>query len=115
LQPEEQVSLALMNKTPGLTEHGWRMNPLSLNLSLTDAFKTHRRRIAYEQLLLDALNGNPTLFVRGDETEAAWKWIDGIFAGWKQTRMKPEPYWAGSAGPDRAEAFFNRAKHGTIG
>ncbi|MGN6517221.1 MAG: glucose-6-phosphate dehydrogenase [Rhizomicrobium sp.] len=110
LQPEEQVSLALMNKTPGLTEHGWRMNPLSLNLSLTDAFKTHRRRIAYEQLLLDALNGNPTLFVRGDETEAAWKWIDGIAAGWKQTRMKPEPYWAGSKGPERAEAFFDRAR-----
>ncbi|HEY7978596.1 MAG TPA: glucose-6-phosphate dehydrogenase [Rhizomicrobium sp.] len=106
LQPEEQVSLALMNKTPGLTEQGWRMNTLSLNLSLTDAFKTHRRRIAYEQLLLDALGGNPTLFVRGDETEAAWRWIDGIAAGWKQTRMKPEPYWAGSDGPDRAESFW---------
>jgi glucose-6-phosphate 1-dehydrogenase len=106
LQPEERVSLALMNKTPGLTEQGWRMNPLSLNLSLTDAFKTYRRRIAYEQLLLDALNGNPTLFVRGDETEAAWKWIDGIEAGWKQARMKPEPYWAGSDGPDRAESFW---------
>ncbi|HWA30350.1 MAG TPA: glucose-6-phosphate dehydrogenase [Rhizomicrobium sp.] len=108
LQPEEQVSLALMNKTPGLTEHGWRMNPLSLNLSLTDAFKTHRRRIAYEQLLLDALNGNPTLFVRGDETEAAWKWIDGIAAGWKEVRMKPEPYWAGSEGPDRVESFWRK-------
>ena len=106
LQPEEQVSLALMNKTPGLTEQGWRMNPLSLNLSLTDAFKTHRRRIAYEQLLLDALHGNQTLFVRGDETEAAWKWIDGIVAGWKETHLKPEPYWAGSDGPDRAEKFW---------
>jgi glucose-6-phosphate 1-dehydrogenase len=84
------------------------MNPLSLNLSLTDAFKTYRRRIAYEQLLLDALHGNPTLFVRGDETEAAWKWIDGIEAGWKESRMKPEPYWAGSNGPDRAEAFWCR-------
>lgn len=106
LQPEEQVSLALMNKTPGLTEQGWRMNPLSLNLSLTDAFKTQRRRIAYEQLLLDALHGNQTLFVRDDETETAWRWIDGIAAGWKETRMKPEPYWAGSDGPDRAETFW---------
>ncbi|HEY8948408.1 MAG TPA: glucose-6-phosphate dehydrogenase [Rhizomicrobium sp.] len=106
LQPEEQVSLALMNKTPGLTEQGWHMNPLSLNLSLTDAFSTYRRRIAYEQLLLDALHGNPTLFVRGDETEAAWKWIDGIEDGWKAMRMKPEPYWAGSNGPDRAETFW---------
>ena len=106
LQPEERISLALMNKTPGLTEQGWRMNPLSLNLSLTDAFKRHRRRIAYEQLLLDALHGNQTLFVRGDETEAAWRWIDGIIAGWKETRLKPEPYWAGSDGPDRAESFW---------
>jgi glucose-6-phosphate 1-dehydrogenase len=106
LQPEEQVSLALMNKTPGLTEQGWRMNPLSLDLSLTDAFKTHRRRIAYEQLLLDALRGNQTLFVRGDETEAAWKWIDGIAAGWKEMNQKPEPYRAGSEGPDGAETFW---------
>ena len=110
LQPEEQVSLALMNKTPGLTEQGWRMNPLSLDLSLTDAFKTHRRRIAYEQLLLDALHGNQTLFVRGDETEAAWRWVDGIAAGWKETRLKPEPYWAGSDGPERAEAFWCKGR-----
>ena len=82
------------------------MNPLSLDLSLTDAFKTHRRRIAYEQLLLDALRGNQTLFVRGDETEAAWKWIDGIAAGWKEMNQKPEPYRAGSEGPDGAEAFW---------
>jgi len=110
LQPEEQVSLALMNKTPGLTEQGWRMNPLSLDLSLTDAFKTHRRRIAYEQLLLDALHGNQTLFVRGVETEAAWRWVDGIAAGWKETRLKPEPYWAGSDGPERAEAFWCKGR-----
>ena len=48
----------------------------------------------------------PALFVRGDETEAAWKWIDGIVAGWKETHLKPEPYWAGSDGPDRAEKFW---------
>ena len=107
LQPGEQISLALMNKTPGLTEKGWRLDPLSLNLSLSDAFKTHRRRIAYEQLLLDALNGNSTLFVRGDETEAAWKWIDEIIEGWQQKGVKPEPYWAGSDGPDRARKFFH--------
>jgi len=104
LQPEERVSLALMHKTPGLTEQGWRLNPLELNLSLTDAFRTHRRRIAYEQLLLDAIAGNATLFVRNDETETAWQWIDGIVAGWKQSRMRPEPYWAGSDGPERAQA-----------
>ena len=52
-----------------------------LSLSLTDAFKSApRRRIAYERLLLEAINGNQTLFVRRDEVEAAWTWVDGIVA-----------------------------------
>jgi glucose-6-phosphate 1-dehydrogenase len=100
LQPEEHVSLGLMNKTPGLTSNRMNMSPLALNLSLTEAFHSYRRRIAYEQLLLDALAGNQTLFVRDDEVENAWKWVDGIVAGWKQFNMKPEPYKAGSQGPE---------------
>ena len=104
LQPEEHVSLGLVNKTPGLTSDGMKMSPLALNLSLTEAFHSYRRRIAYEQLLLDALAGNQTLFVRDDETEEAWKWIDGIIAGWKLFDMKPEPYDAGSHGPASVHA-----------
>ena len=108
LQPEERISLLLMNKTPGLTTDESRMSPLSLNLSLTDAFRAQRRRIAYEKLLLDALAGNPTLFVRGDETEAAWAWGDGIIAGWKAAPCAPEPYAAGSHGPPGADALIAR-------
>ncbi|MEI5579585.1 hypothetical protein WB472_48525, partial [Streptomyces brasiliscabiei] len=59
------------------------LTPLNLSLSLSSAFPA-RRRIAYERLLLEALNDNPTLFVRRDEAEAAWSWIDGIVKGWAE-------------------------------
>ena len=108
LQPQERISLLLMNKAPGLTAEGMRLSPLPLDLSLTDAFRTQRRRIAYESLLLDALTGNPTLFVRGDEVEAAWAWIDGIAAGWKEAGIAPEFYAAGSRGPEVADALIAR-------
>jgi glucose-6-phosphate 1-dehydrogenase len=108
LQPEERISLQLMNKTPGLTTEGMRLSPLSLDLSLTEAFGAQRRRIAYERLLLDALAGNPTLFVRADEVEAAWSWIDGIAAAWQETGHAPEPYAAGSPGPAAADALAAR-------
>ncbi|HLY04191.1 MAG TPA: glucose-6-phosphate dehydrogenase [Rhizomicrobium sp.] len=106
LQPEERISLVLMNKTPGLTTEGMRLSPLSLDLSLTDAFRSQRRRIAYERLLLDALAGNATLFVRGDEVEAAWTWIDGIERAWREAETPVEYYPAGSLGPPAADALI---------
>jgi glucose-6-phosphate 1-dehydrogenase len=108
LQPEEDISLTLMNKTPSLEQAGgMQLMPLSLNLSLANAFPT-RRRIAYERLLLEALNDNPTLFVRRDEAEAAWTWIDGIVQGWETHAMAPAPYAAGSWGPAGAFALTER-------
>ena len=110
LQPQEEISLLLMNKTAGLSAAGMRLHPLSLNLSLTDAFEktAPRRRIAYEHLLLEALKGDPTLFVRRDEADAAWTWIDGIAEGWHSAGRSPEPYDAGSNGPARAEDLIAR-------
>jgi glucose-6-phosphate 1-dehydrogenase len=107
LQPDEHVSLHLMNKWPGLNSHTMHMIPLTLDLSLTDAFHAQKRRIAYEQLLLDALNGRQTLFVRADETEAAWSWVDGIVHGWNEHDMKPELYKSGSNGPDMTTQLLN--------
>ncbi len=99
LQPEEEISLSLMNKTPTLESGGaMELKPLSLDLSLDAAFKG-RRRIAYERLLLAALNNDPTLFVRRDEAEAAWSWIDGIEAGWRAMGQAPVLYAAGTVGP----------------
>ena len=108
LQPEEEISLELMNKTPSLESGGMRLKPLSLDLSLSDAFKRQRRRIAYEKLFLEALTGNSILFVRRDEVEAAWKWIDAIIEGWKEHDMKPAPYTAGTWGPSAAFALTER-------
>jgi glucose-6-phosphate 1-dehydrogenase len=112
LQPEEAISLTIMNKTPTLTQGAYELQPLSLNLSLLDAFKGEaRRRIAYERLLLEAINNNSTLFVRRDEADAAWLWIDRIIEGWSRIAMKPAPYQAGSWGPAGAFALTERNGH----
>ena len=115
LQPEEGISLTLMNKTPTLAQGGARggfeLKPLSLNLSLDDAFSKTRRRIAYERLLLEALQNNSTLFVRRDESEAAWTWVDGIINGWSQQGLAPAPYAAGTWGPSGAFALTERNGH----
>ena len=70
-----------------------------------------RTRIAYERLLLDALKGNTTLFVRRDEVEAAWHWIDGIQTSWRSTRQLVKPYPAGTWGPTAAIALTERHGH----
>ena len=111
LQPVEQISMQLMNKTPTLDHGGYELRPLSLDLSLDDAFRWKRRRIAYERLLLEALHNNSTLFVRRDESEAAWAWIDGIMDGWARQGMKPSPYPAGTWGPAGAIALAERNGH----
>ncbi len=110
LQPQEEISLSLMNKTPSLERGGIELRPLALNLSLDTAFTT-RRRIAYERLLLEAVKGDPTLFVRRDEAEAAWTWVDGVLDSWSRTGQPPTPYPAGSWGPAGAFALTERNGH----
>jgi glucose-6-phosphate 1-dehydrogenase len=88
-----------------------QLGQVGLNLSLGDKFTQTRRRIAYERMLIDVLAGNPSLFVRRDEVEAAWKWIDSIVAGWQQTGQKPRPYGAGSWGPSAAIGLPERFGH----
>ncbi len=102
LQPEEDIQLTVMNKTPGLDREGFRLSPLPLSLSLSRAFGGGRRRIAYERLLLDVIANNSTLFVRRDEVEASWAWIDGIRAAWAHAGQGCKPYEPGSWGPSAA-------------
>ncbi|MBI1340370.1 glucose-6-phosphate dehydrogenase [bacterium] len=112
LQPQEEISLLLMNKTPTLSRGGYELKPLSLNLSLSDAFGSQaRRRIAYERLLLEALNNSSALFVRRDEAEAAWAWIDRIIDGWARRGEPPAPYPAGGWGPSSAFGLTERNRH----
>jgi glucose-6-phosphate 1-dehydrogenase len=106
LQPNEGISLLLMNKAPDF--NGFRLAPLSLNLSLDPAAQGMRRRIAYERLLLDVIENNSTLFVRRDEVEASWTWIDGVRHAWAESHMTCKPYDAGSWGPPSAHALIER-------
>jgi glucose-6-phosphate 1-dehydrogenase len=112
LQPDEEISLLIMNKTPSLNHGGMELKPLSLNLSLSNAFKEQRpRRIAYERLLLEALNNNQTLFVRRDEQEAAWRWIDEIQTAWSRLSIKPTTYVSGTWGPSASIGLTERNGH----
>jgi len=108
LQPEEYVRLQVMAKEPGLDRDGIILREVPLDLSLTQAFSKARRRIAYERLLLDLIEGDPTLFVRRDEVEAQWRWIDAIRRVWAEQALKPKSYGAGSWGPSAAIALTER-------
>jgi glucose-6-phosphate 1-dehydrogenase len=108
LQPDETIELRVMAKAPGLDRQGLRLREVPLDLGLMNAFSEYRRRIAYERLLLDLIEGDPTLFVRRDEVEAQWTWIDRIRAAWAEKGITPRPYAAGTWGPSAAIALTER-------
>jgi glucose-6-phosphate 1-dehydrogenase len=105
LQPKESIKLKLMNKIPGLTE---QMRLQQVELELNSAENLPRKIEAYEKLLLDVIRGNPTLFMRLDEVEAAWKWADKILEGWADNLVPMKSYIAGSDGPSAAVALIER-------
>ena len=107
LQPEEYIQLLVMAKEPGLDRDGIRLREVPLDLSLDKEFK-ERRRIAYERLLLDLIEGDQTLFVRRDEVEAQWRFIDAIAAGWAANATRPKSYASGSWGPSGSIALTER-------
>ncbi len=108
IQPEENISLRLMAKVPGLDREGLRLRPVPLDISMPDAFAGAVKRIAYERLLLDLVEGDQTLFVRRDEVEAQWEWIDAIRARWAEAGLQPRTYTAGAWGPSAAIALAER-------
>ena len=108
IQPEENISLSVMAKMPGLDRGGIRLHEVPLDIAIPDAFAGTKRRIAYERLLLDLIEGDQTLFVRRDEVEAQWAWVDAIRAEWLARELKPKAYMAGSWGPNAAVALAER-------
>lgn len=108
IQPEENITLSLMAKVPGLDEEGVRLRQVPLAIAMPDAFSEAQRRIAYERLLLDLVKGNQTLFVRRDEVEAQWQWIDAIRTEWKKHGIAPKAYTSGSWGPSASIALTER-------
>ncbi len=103
LQPDESIKLEMITKVPG--PGGYRLKPVHLNLSLSEEFED-RTPDAYERLLMDVVRGNPTLFMRSDEVEAAWIWAESILKGWEENGQKPKHYIAGSWGPSDATALM---------
>lgn len=105
LQPDEGVKLWLMIKDPG--PGGMRLQHVPLDMSFASAFHA-RNPDAYERLILDVVRGNQTLFMRRDEVEAAWSWVDPIIEAWTASNEPPRPYVAGTWGPSAAIALTER-------
>jgi glucose-6-phosphate 1-dehydrogenase len=105
LQPDEGIQLYMMSKDPG--PGGMRLREAPLDVSFAEAFQV-RYPDAYERLLMDVVRGNATLFMRRDEVEAAWQWIEPILQGWAESGEAPKPYIAGSWGPAAAIALIER-------
>lgn len=105
LQPDEAVDLYVQIKEPG--PGGLRIKSLPLNLSYAENFLV-RYPDAYERLLMDVVRGNLALFMRRDEVEAAWEWIDGIVEAWSEAPSAPDGYAAGSEGPVASAVLMDR-------
>lgn len=100
LQPDEGVEVTVMNKVPGLKGTGsMDLQKSKLDLSFSEEFSDSRIADAYEKLLLEVMIGNQALFVRRDEVEQAWRYVDSIINAWNTNNELPEPYQAGTWGP----------------
>ncbi len=108
LQPNEGMNLMMMIKEPG--PGGMRLTQVPLDMSFADALgEAHQETPdAYERLIMDVIRGNQTLFMRGDEVEAAWAWADPIINGWENRGDKPQAYDPGSTGPEDALMLMHR-------
>ena len=109
LQPEDGLELHLLAAKGGVPSGslGEALSPVSLDLDFDKAFASQRVG-AYERLLLDAIAGRLNLFVRSDEQEQAWRWVEPVIDAWAQDTVGPRPYAAGSWGPPAASALVAR-------
>lgn len=108
LQPEDGLELHLLAaKGTGQSEI---LSPVQLDLDFDKAFP-HERVGAYERLLLDAIAGRLNLFVRSDEQEQAWRWVEPVLDVWARDDAAPRPYAAGSWGPPASSALVAREGH----
>lgn len=106
LQPDEGITLSMTIKDPG--PGGMRLTDTKLDMSFADKLGKSGLRMpdAYERLIMDVIRGDQTLFMRGDEVEAAWAWIDPIIEGSRNTA--PSLYDAASSGPEDALMLLHR-------
>ncbi len=107
LQPNEGVEIEMLNKVPGI-DGDIKLQKTKLDLSFSETFKKNKLFGGYEKLILEALRGNPTLFLSREEIEQAWSWIDSIQNAWEKTREEPYPYPAGTWGPIASDSLLSR-------
>ena len=104
IQPDEGIHLRFMTKVP---DGGMMMRPAELDFHYSETFHETPIPESYERLLLDALNGDASLFARKDEIGLAWKFIDGIRRGWiGEAAPALQPYEQGSWGPPGADRLL---------
>ena len=108
LQPNEGMTLDVTIKEPG--PGGMRLIDVPLDMSFADALGEEAEEVtdAYERLIMDVIRGNQTLFMRGDEVEAAWAWTDPLIEGWQNRGDVPKPYDPGTSGPDDSMMLMHR-------
>jgi len=108
LQPDEGITMDVTIKEPG--PGGMRLVDVPLDMTFAEALGPDAQDVpdAYERLIMDVIRGNQTLFMRGDEVEAAWAWTDPIIQGWEARHDVPKTYESGSMGPDDALALMHR-------
>jgi len=108
LQPNEGMDLQVTIKEPG--PGGMRLIDVPLDMTFADALGDGAEDVtdAYERLIMDVIRGNQTLFMRGDEVEAAWSWTDPLIESWEARNDVPKHYDAGSAGPEDAMMLLHR-------
>ncbi len=107
LQPNEGIEIQMLNKIPGIDEN-IKLQKTKLDLSFSETFKNSRLFGGYEKLVLEAMRGNPTLFISREEIEQAWSWIDSIQDAWKATHEEAQDYPAGSWGPIASDEMLAR-------
>lgn len=108
LQPDEGMDLRVTIKEPG--PGGMRLVDVPLDMTFADALGPQATDVpdAYERLVMDVIRGNQTLFMRGDEVEAAWAWTDPIIENWQTKGDRPKIYDPGSSGPEDALMLLHR-------
>ncbi len=106
LQPDEGITLSMTVKDPG--QGGMRLTDTDLDMSFAESLTHSGARLpdAYERLVMDVIRGDQTLFMRGDEVEAAWAWIDPIIQA--NSSIRPVQYDSGSSGPEDALMLLHR-------
>ena len=107
LQQQEGVEVHMLNKVPSI-DGNIKLQKTKLDLSFSESVKEKPLFGGYERLILEAMRGNPTLFLSREEIEQAWIWVDSIQDAWSQQNESPKPYPAGSWGPVASVALLAR-------